>query len=446
MVRIQEIQRAMAHLVGWRQAFNPSHYVDDAFTHSETGLYFQDAHPMLTLENIASIMPDGREVGYSVWLDDVQYAKGEKVFHNRVLYRARRKNIGVEPTPGDFNGDYNRDYGNPDWEVYNPLSDYLSELTDAGIAQVVQQFITDKQLTKETRSLLERRTFFDGAGRLKAMLQNTGRLVGFEITPVRSMGVTMKIEKVGLQMFGGQGFVCLYLFHSSQPTPIKTFKVYLNATNGMFQWFDLKDCYLPYISSNNNAGGSWYLCYNQNDLPRGMEAINMTKDWSKEPCGTCTGYSNIEAWREITKYMQVSPCSHAAPDGFCDNPQLWDIAETNYTNTINYGLNCEVSVACDLTDFIISQRQIFATVLQRQVAYNALRTLALNPNVRVNRNQANATRNDLLYELDGNVQTRRNGLGYELEKAYQALSLDTRNLDRVCLQCNNHGVKYRNAF
>ena len=177
-----------------------------------------------------------------------------------------------------------------------------------------------------------------------------------------------------------------------------------------------------------------------------MEAINMTKDWSKEPCATCVGYSNVETWREITQYMQVSPCCHAATADFRDNPQLWDIAETSYTNTINWGLNCEVTVSCDLTDFIISQRNIFANVIQRQVAYNALRTLAMNPDVRVNRNQSNATRADLLYELDGNVQTHRKGLGSELDAAYKSLSLDTRNLDRVCLQCNNHGVKYRNAF
>lgn len=446
MVRINDIKNAMRNLVGWRQAFNPSLYISEKMTHTESGLYFQDAHPLMTLDNMAAIMPDDYGLTYAAWNANKTYVTGEKCRHDNIVWIARRQNKGVTPAASDFNNDYSRDYGNPDWAPFNPLNDFLNTIVESGIAQTVQTFIQMKQLTSETRNLLERRTFFDGAGRISAMLQNTGKLVGFEITPVRSMGVTMKIEKVGFQMFGGQGFIRLYLFHSSQPQPIKSWDLYVNATNGMFHWFGLEDCYLPYISDNNNAGGSWYLCYNQNELPFGMEAINMTKDWSKEPCATCVGYSNVETWREITKYMQVSPCSHAAPDGFRDNPQLWDIAETNYTNTINYGLNCEVSVACDLTDFIISQRSFFATVLQRQVAYNALRTLALNPNVRVNRNQANATRNDLLYELDGNVQTRRNGLGYELEKAYQALSIDTRNLDRVCLQCNNHGVKYRNAF
>ena len=123
-----------------------------------------------------------------------------------------------------------------------------------------------------------------------------------------------------------------------------------------------------------------------------------------------------------------------------------DVGSLAYTNTQNYGINCVVSVGCDLTDFIISQRGIFATVLQRQVAATALRTMALNPDVRVNRNQSNASAMEMLYEIDGNTQSpRESGLGYELRKAYEALSLDTQGIDRVCLKCNNHGVKYTTA-
>lgn len=446
MIRINDIQDALRHVVGWRQAFNPRYYLTDGMTVSESGLYFQDAHPLMTLDNMVSVMPDDYAMRYPAWDATALYATGEKVTHSDKTWIARRANRGVVPTLSDFNDDYSQDYGNPDWAPFNTLNDFLDTMVDAGIAQAVQTFLQMKQLNKETRNLLERRTFFDGAGRLKATLQNTGKLVGFEIVPVRSMGVTMKIEKVGFQMYGATGKVRLYLFHSSQSQPVNSWEFDVDATNGAFHWFTLKDCYLPYISDDNNSGGSWYLCYNQNELPFGMEAINMTKDWSKEPCATCTGYSNIETWREITKYLQVSPCCHQAPEGFSEHPQLWDIAETSYTNTINWGLNCEITVACDLTDFIISQRQIFATVVQRQVAYNALRTLAMNPNVRVNRNQSNATRNEILYELDGNAIGRKSGLGYELEKAYEALSLDTRNLDRICLQCNNGGVKYRTTF
>lgn len=444
MIRINEICEALKNVCGWEQSYDPAKAIDDNLTQTESGLYFQGAHPLLTLDNMAAIMPDDWGLQYQEWNMILPYKAGQKVSHNGIVWIAKIDNTGEEPTASEFNNNYSReDYGNPYWKPYNMLTDFLERMTRNGIATAIQTFTQIKQLDKETRNLLERKTFFDGAGRIRATLQNNHKLVGFEIVPVRAMGVTAKIEKIGLQMTGGTGVVRMYLFHSSQIDPIKTFDLNFTVTNGGFQWFPLNDCYLPYISDKNNAGGSWFLCYNQDELPAGMEAINVSKDWSREPCGTCN-IGSVEVWRELTKYLQVTPFMYNAPETFAEYPELWDIAYTMYTRTQNYGLNCEITIGCDLTDFIISQRHIFQTVIQRQVAAIALRTLAMNPNVRVNRNQSNATRMDILYELDGNTSgVRPGGLGYDLKKSYEALQIDTQGLDRICLACNNRGVRYR---
>ena len=438
MYRIKEIQDALLHVVGWEQSFDPAKAIDTYLTQTESGLYFQGAHPLLTLDNMAAIMPDDWGIQYPVWDALTQWKKNKVVQYgndtngNKFFWKAKADNVGEEPTEDSLF-----------WSKYNILSDFLERMTRNGIATAIQTFTQIKQLDKETRNLLERRTFFDGAGRIRATLQNNHKLVGFEIVPVRAMGVTTKIEKIGLQMTGATGKVRMYLFHSSQIDPVKTFDLDFTVTNGGFQWFPLTDCYLPYISDENNAGGSWFLCYNQDELPAGMEAINVSKDWSREPCGTCN-IGSVQFWRELTKYLQVTPFMYNAPETFAEYPELWDIAYTMYTRTQNYGLNCEITIGCDLTDFIISQRQIFQTVIQRQVAAIALRMLAMNPNVRVNRNQSNATRMDILYELDGNTSgVRPGGLGYDLKKSYEALQIDTQGLDRICLACNNRGVRYR---
>ena len=438
MIRINEICEALKNVCGWEQSYDPAKAIDDNLTQTESGLYFQGAHPLLTLDSMEAIMPDDWGIQYPVWDALTQWKQNKVVQYgndtngNKLFWKAKADNVGEEPTEDSLF-----------WSKYNILSDFLERMTRNGIATAIQTFTQIKQLDKETRNLLERRTFFDGAGRIRATLQNNHKLVGFEIVPVRAMGVTAKIEKIGLQMTGGTGVVRMYLFHSSQIDPIKTFDLNFTVTNGGFQWFPLNDCYLPYISDKNNAGGAWFLCYNQDELPAGMEAINVSKDWSREPCGTCN-MGSVEVWRELTKYLQVTPFMYNAPETFAEYPELWDIAYTMYTRTQNYGLNCEITIGCDLTDFIISQRQIFQTVIQRQVAAIALRTLAMNPNVRVNRNQSNATRMDILYELDGNTAgVRPGGLGYDLKKAYEALLIDTQGLDRICLSCNNRGVKYR---
>lgn len=430
MIRIADIQNALLPLIGWHQDYDPQHQIEESLTHSESGLYYQDAHPLMTLQNVRSIMPDGFKFQYKAWNKETQYKKGDKCQYGDVIYKALHNNVNEQPNQSE------------DWEVFDIVSDFIREQTFSGIALTVQTFLQIKGLLRESKSLLERRTFFDGAGRLTNYQQPHGKLVGFEINPVRSMGVTAKIERIGLQMTGATGTVRVYLFHSSQVDPIYYQDLEFTKENGGFQWFDMKDWYMPYISDKNNSGGSWYLVYNQNDLPDGMLAINATKDWSREPCMTCNAGS-VEAWRELTKYLAISPFKVEALETFEQYPEMWDIEDNIYTNTANYGLNVEVTVGCDLSQFIIEQRDIFATVLQRQVAAMMLRTMALNPDVRTNRNQSNVSQQGILYELDGNPQGRATGIGYELKKAYETLDLDTRDIDRICLTCRPIGVRYR---
>lgn len=431
MIRLNEIKKALKRLVGWEKPNGiHSDTAWDAVTQSESGLVYNDAHPLMTTDNIMSVMSEDFYLRYPEFVTGISYEAGEKVRVGKAVY--------VCTTPTTDNP-----ASSADWSEFPVIIDYLQNQTDKGITQMVQRFLADKTIAGESKSLLERRTAFDGAGRINATLENRHKIVGFEIVPVRSMGVTTKIERIGFQGVGGTGTIRMYVFHSSQTDPVYVEDLNYQKTNGGFQWFvPSTPIYLPYISETNDSGGAWLLCYNQDDLPQGLEAINVSKDWSREPCGTCN-IGSLETWREITKYLQISPFCYNAPTTFAEFPEIPDVAYLNYTNTTNYGLNIEISVGCDLTDFIISQRSMFANALQLQVAYNVLRTMAMNPDVRVNRNQSNVSRMDILYELDGNTQGRQSGLGYELEKTYKALSIDTRGLDRVCLTCNNHGVKYR---
>ena len=427
MIRIQKIQDELLHLVGWEQDYDPEKQIADALTETESGLTFQQAHPMVTLDNIRAIMPEHYQYTYPAYDAEKEYGKGNKVSYEQKVWESlENHNTGNVPSEGSSY-----------WKEYDFVSVWIERLTRSAIAKTVQTFLQGKSLLRESKTLLERRSLFDGAGRLTNTVENGQRIVGMEIVPAYSMGVTTKLERIGLQMTGATGTVTLYVFHSTQLDPIYTIEFQVTKGNGSMEWKVLDDVYLPYMGST----GAWYVCYNQADLPEGMEAVNVTKDWSREPCGTCNRGS-LEAWRALTKYIMISPFRVRALETFAEFPELWDIEQNVYTNTSNYGINMEVSVGCDLTDFIVAQRSIFATVLQRQLACDVLRTLAMNPDVRVNRNQANASREGLLYEVDGNPQGRATGLGKDLRDAYEALDLDTWGIDRICLTCKPTRVKY----
>lgn len=419
MYRLNDIVEAFKGLVGWE----PEGCAIDE-TSSESGLFFQEAHPLLTLRAMRAVMPDGLARVYPAFAVENTYAKGAIVSQNDKAFRSLVDDNNAALTDATA------------WEEYDLLNDYLNELETRGIKKVVTRFIRDKVIGMETKNIIDRRALFDGVGRLANRVRNEGKIVGFEIEPLRADGVTMKIEKVGLQFTGNVGNVKVYLFHSSKKEPVWTKEFNYDSANGSYLWFDAEE-FLPYITTGTNAGGAWYLVYYQNELPDYMEAINFGRDWSREPCGTCNK-GDLALYQTISRFVTISP--FFVRDDNWDGT-LWDINDMMYSNQNNYGINLLFSMGCDVSDIMIAERLNFASAIQLQVASDALRGLALNADVKVNRVQYNADRDNILYETDGNGQGIR-GLNGDLEKAYKALAFDTNGLSPVCLACKNKGIRY----
>ena len=387
MLRTKELQDKLLHLVGWQQGFyEASVKVNENLTQSESGLYFQQVHPLLTLENLAAIAPDFSQ-------DDA-----------------------------------------------DAFSNWLELKTKASIQKAVSRYYNEKVAGKVSSILCENKVLFDGAGRLADMIKNQGKIVGFELVPLRTKGVVTKINRIGLQ-FTEPGEYIIYLFHSSQLEPIKQVKLTKTKKNSL-EWFSLEDWLLPYTGTND-AGGSWYICYLQTELPENSKAISKSRDWSKGPCKGCAP-SEFASWRLWSKYLEVHPFTVSEAEYRDTLRSLWDISEMDYHYNTNYGLNLDITVGCDITDFIIEQRNLFQEVISLQLAVDMLREFAFNPNVRTNRHSINASRVDVLYELDGDSSSlKRSGLNYQLDLAFKALSVATEGLDKVCLACKNNGIKYR---
>lgn len=446
MVRANDIQEKLLHLIGWEQNYDTSDLkISDALTVSESGLYFQQIHPLLTLQNMSCIAPDFKNITFPEYNSEKEYSKGNVIDYQGTQYKALQKAQGKQP---DIESEY--------WVETNLFSEWLESKTKASIQKAIARYCNEKTAEGTNKPLCESRTLFDGTGRLVDTVKNKKNLVGFEIVPVRAKGVTTKINKICLQ-FTKAGEYILYLMHSSMDAPVKIIKLNKIRDNSA-EWFTVDDLYLPYQSEDNDAGGSWYLCYFQSELPEGSQAIRKDKDWSKEPCGSC---SRIEllAWMAWSKYLEIHPffvneeLINGMQDDFNDDfnndfskqpIHLWDVENNQYTYDNNYGLNLEITISCDITDFIIEQRMLFQDIIAKQVAVDMLREFAYNANVRTNRHSINASRLDILYEVDGDSSSmKKSGLSYQLDMAFKAIKLSTEGIDRVCLPCKNNGIKYR---
>lgn len=393
MIQINKVVSALTTLVGWsnetEQGFTDID-LDSSLTTSESGLYFQQAHPLITLRNLLSIAPPQ--------ILDMQKTEKSKAFSN-----------------------------------------WLSYKTQASISKAVLQYCDNKVVDVMSKPLLENKILFDSTGRITDTIENKGDLVGFEIVPIRSKGVTTKINKIGIQ-FTEPGSYKLYLFKSGQSEVVKEI-VLEKKTKNTVEWFSQEDLLLPYLSDTGEAGGSWYLVYKQSELPEGSKAIKKDYDWSKGPCIACAR-RELMLYKAWSRYLEIHPFKAEDPG----SQELWDVTKNLYTYNTNYGLNLELTIACDLTDFIIEQRDLFKELIWYQVTADLMREMAYNPNARANRFALNASKQEILYELDGDSRSTKNsGLLYKLDKAYKAIDFTTRGMDRVCLTCKGSGIKFRGA-
>ena len=144
----------MLHLVGWEQSYDPNAQIDESLTETESGLTFQQAHPMVTLENIRAIMPEQFMYQYPDYDAEKEYGKGDKVRHQQKVWESTEKeNTGNEPAEDS-----------EAWKEYDFTSVWIERLTRSAIAKTVQTFLQKKSLLRESKNLLERQSLFDGAG------------------------------------------------------------------------------------------------------------------------------------------------------------------------------------------------------------------------------------------------------------------------------------------
>ncbi len=443
MIRFTEIQDKLLTLIGWEQNYDTSRLkLAEHLTSSESGLYYNYAHPLLTLDNLAAIAPDFSNIIIPEYDEARVYKKGELVLLNDITYRATVEGIqGLEP--GNEVG----------WSETDLFSEWLESKTKASIHKAISRYCNERLSAGTMRSICEDKVLFDGTGRIVDTIKNKDNFVGFELVPIRAKGISLVINKIGLQ-FTKPGNYTLYLLHSGGYAPIKSIMLTKTKAN-TFEWFKV-DLVLPYLGETADAGGSWYLGYFQSDLPEDSKAIKKDRDWSKGPCAACSRveYASWQAW---SKYLEVHPFS--APDeavretvGFNPNfdstfspsVSMWDVELNQYDYYTNYGLNLDLSVHCDITDFIIEQRALFADLISKQLAVDMLREFAYNANSRANRHALNASRADILYELDGDTSAfKKSGLCHQLDLAMEALKISLQGVDRVCQACKNNGIKYR---
>lgn len=367
MYNTQTIIETFLPEIGWR---NDSNYLEDMIT-SLSGLFYDEEHPMLTMENLKNISPDYDDWDFVVLSDEL----GAGVYLN-----VRNETyITLKDTTG-FTDDGSTDLDSQDVTMFAKIhlfTEWLKRRTESGIINAIDDWMNSSQ---QVVSLIECREVY-----------TFREAVAMDVNDIyfrtKGRGVSTVIDSVSVWYEDNQSF---------------------NLT--------LEDMYgtslvVPVVYTG------------------GKQSFNV--DWTLE---------------ENTEYYIRSS---ATGNAFTyDNA----VVRTNYdafgyVNDIktdfNYGINLSVSLNCDLTSFIVANKDRFRDIIIQKVAIRLLTEMIYNASTRVNRNQSNITITELRFELDGN--DGKHGLVEDYKNTLKRLKLETNGLNKSCLPCQKRGVKYESV-
>lgn len=426
MLNVAEIKKEFTGLIGFSDDMSAhTQVLSSNLKQSSSGVYFQDAHPLVTLQALEEIAPRDLKLLRFPEVEDTAYAKGSIVRNGTELY------IALADTT--YNSATTR--FTVDWEETTLFSIWLTSKVEASVSKVVQTVLATSAVNLDARNILAEAPLLTGAGYIKDIILNNNNLVGVIIEQKAVKGVSLKINRIGFQSTN-TGAMPLYIYHSSSATPVKTITLTKNTTNS-FEWSAQNDLVL----SNYSYGpsGYWIIAYNQNDLQNiNSQAIKMSVNLN-QACATCRQASILGRFIDVVAFS----VDNSTFDG-----KLWDQNNNIYHTDTNFGLNLDISVVCDFTEIFTSHKNEFVNLIKLQFAVDMLREYIYNANARVNRTAAIASRADVVYALDGDSSkfSRRSGLSYDLEKAYNAFMINTKGFNTRCLPCSRQGVKYKSIL
>lgn len=439
MYRETALQDCLFGLVGFRQNLNPDYpTLTPSLLVSTSGLYFQDDHPLVNIEYLDQALKNYDKWKYPDFVNATVYGAGVKVrstVDGNVYESLQGGNQGHEPS------------ASPAWWTEVPLFSQKAEaLVRNSINKMASAVYTRKAMNELTKSIFDNVQLFDGAGSILDKEIKRGRFVGFQVVVENHRDLVTVIKRLGTQFTQPNPEFKLYVYHSSQVEPVKVFTLNLTKSNS-FEWTkildDSKDFFLRYLSEIHSPGGAFYIGYYE-DLLVG-QAINRGYDFGRAPafCGRCNNnYAFYASW---SPWMRVTPIEIPAsalvgilptdPEG----AKLWDINANQYQYLRNYGLNFDLTVRCDVTDFMCSEKYLFVQPILKQVTVDVLTELAYSTRNNVISKEVKAAALHALNNGDNGTA----GAVKKLDKAIDVLNFNLSDLNDACLPPNQiHGVTW----
>lgn len=379
MYNTEKAKECLKGLIGWQDHYDTNEIpaLPTELKESETGEFYQERHPALRLDLIKATLPNNRD-----------------------------------------------------------LADYLKEVEDGAVTQILNDLMESKELAKTSKTVVANDVIYNTEGWINDTIINESRFVGVRFRIMLTVGLKAVINRIALQLTQSQDKLPLYLYHSHKAKYLAKLE-YTTTQGGQFNWLEVSQ--ELHADDKDLSGGSFFLGYYQDDLEG--QAIQYKKlNWRNGYCSTCDGGIRQNRYTSITKYLQMQP--FYVPNGsLAGDPNfMFDPSAIIETDENNWGFNFNVSINCDLTNFWCDNRKSLKNILALRVTIKILKAMQFSQQINHVEEQLKMM---IIRDLEGDKETNYINLYQQYSRAVKSLKFNHSSISKVCLPCSvNSGVKY----
>ena len=317
-----QIIESFKSVVGFRQDYDFPDLLDaEIDIVSDSGLFYQDAHPMITLANIRTSAP----LISDYEMTDSQFLR------------------------------------------------WLRIKEEASIQKVLNSVQRERNLSGVNKTILDKSWLYDGTGNVKSKEIKENRFVGFLLIVKNADQINAVIKQISLQ-FSETQTLPIYFYHSSVQAPVYKKDFVLTKSN-LPNWFE--DFELDLICDKSYImGGYWLVGYYEEDVIG--QALNKDNfNFIKGGCN-CNG---VDTWTQWSPHLSIQPIyvvqSDLPPTKTLPYEQSFHYEPQNRS----YGMNMVVSTQCSVSQLMIRQKINFAKAISTQFAVDMLQEIAYTTRV-----------------------------------------------------------------
>jgi hypothetical protein len=406
MYNVSIIENELLGVVGWQQQVDAGQPQIVEMLTSESGLFYDDIHPLVNMDIISEVCPEFDMMTFEVWSAVKTYPKGYFVKSGVKYYRSiQANNLNHIATDVAW------------WVETTPFTNWLRNKTLAGIKYGLNKWLGKKFDRKTMRNLLSDAILFPEFVENYTYTENTSKNVGLKLRTLKGKSMAYRIRRISFQFKEPANFA-YRLFKVGTSAAVQTGAVTYSTAN-QAQWVT--------VNWDLEPNSTYYLVYDETAIGSTNKAVNII---------TGDSVGEIYEYYPTSVYFDVCSFSKAAT-----LTTVNDLKDNTTTLDTNYGLNLDITVNCDYTDFILENRKMFADLFGYGVAMQIMKHQLANPYVRLNRSQKNAQIQApvVILETEGSDE-RPGGIRKEFDTVLERLSFDMSGIDPICLPCRKRGV------